>query len=276
MSEETPKLITLTVEGTDSEGGHVRADELISKLEHLLDALNGIDRLVGDTGRAAIYYRVVAAGHQSPFHITLEPVIKPKEKAKVKRDHISKCYSRFYGEIKAIREMKPVSPEIDNSLLEDLRDLAEGAGEEFKRASISIDSRAVQIDETFEKNVRRMLDEEDFSFGSIAGKLEAVNIHGSTKRCWIYPSAGPQRICCDFLPGNSEAVREALGAMVRVTGYKYFRPPNPFPFRIKVRDFELLAEADSVPLTKLGGIAPEATGQLSSVDFVRKIRDEWD
>jgi hypothetical protein len=46
MSKETGKFITLTVDGVDSEHGHVKADEFIDRLTHLLTALNSIDRLV--------------------------------------------------------------------------------------------------------------------------------------------------------------------------------------------------------------------------------------
>ncbi len=46
---KTSNLITIKVEGFDSENGHVRADEFVGELERLLTVLNGVDKLVGST-----------------------------------------------------------------------------------------------------------------------------------------------------------------------------------------------------------------------------------
>lgn len=48
------KLIKLQVEGVTSEGGHIRFDEFLQKLKDLLIALNGVDRIVGNTFQLAI------------------------------------------------------------------------------------------------------------------------------------------------------------------------------------------------------------------------------
>ena len=66
--------IKFTVEGPDSEHGHVRVERVVEQLERLLSALNGIDRLVGDADRPKLYYRISEATHSSPMSITLEPV----------------------------------------------------------------------------------------------------------------------------------------------------------------------------------------------------------
>jgi hypothetical protein len=275
MNTETDKFITFSVEGLDAENGHVKADEFLEKLTSLLTALNGIDRLVGETGSPSLYYRIIDASHTSPFKITLEPVIRKNIKT-VKRDIVKTCHSRFFGEISAIREMKPVSADIDNRLLENLRDLTIGIGEDFKTVTISNGHERVELDRTFETNVKKLLDEEDVSYGGIEGMLEAVNIHGAARRVWIYPKIGEERVRCDFLPGTSDQIREALGHYVRVTGLKFFRSTSPFPFRINVKDLEIISDEKIVSLNQLSGIAPDATGEMSSVEFVRRIRNEWD
>lgn len=275
MNKAAENYITLSVEGLDAENGHVKVDEFLDKLSHLLTALNGIDRLVGETGSPSLYYRIVDASHSSPFKITLEPVVRKNIK-KVKKEIINRCHDRFFGEISAIKRMNPVSPDIDNRLLEHLRDLAIGVGQDFKSVVISNGRERVELDRKFETSLQKLLNEEDVSYGGIEGMLEAVNIHGDARRFWIYPKIGADRVRCDFLPGTYDQIKEALGHYVRVVGLKFFRAPSPFPFRINVKDFEVISDEKIVSINQLIGIAPDATGEMSSVDFVRKIRNEWD
>lgn len=271
------KLITYSVEGVSAESGHIRADYLVDKLDNLLTALNDIDRIVGNTYQPTLYYRVVKVEHGSPLTITIEPVVRKRASiTDSPEQHIATRHNRFFKELDAIRRNEPLSPEIDDRVVEHLRDLAEGIGREFERAAISNSEARVELDQAFEINVRKLLDEEDCSYGGIEGTLDAVNIHGSTRRFWIYPRIGPQKVRCDFLPGTSDQVREALGRYIRVEGLKYFRAQSPYPYRITVRDFEILEGDEATALINLRGIAPDATGELSTVDFVRAIRDEWD
>lgn len=267
-------FITLSVSGVESESGHVRADEFLDALSHLLIALNGIDRLVGQTGNPTLYYRIVAAKHTSPLSVTLEPVLR-RTGTPIAREHIQLRHHRFFGALEAIKQNQPVAPDVDDQLLEHLRDLTPSAELSFKAVTISNGRSHVELDKTFEANVRKLLDEEYASYGGVEGSLDTVNIHGHARRFWIYPKIG-QKIRCDFLPGTSDQIREALGHYVRVEGMKFFRPQSPFPFRVAVRDFEIMSEDNPVHLKELRGIAPDATGQLSSVEFVRAIRDEWD
>lgn len=276
MNEQPDNAITLCVEGLDSEGGHVRLDDLLEQLEHLLTTLNGIDRLVSETGAPTLYYRVTKASHSSPLRITLEPVVKPTVKLKAPAyDYIKSRHKRFFGELSAIKSRQPVSPDIDESMLEHLREFTAGLGSTFKAATISNGAEKVEVDREFDSGLRRLLNEEDVSYGTSEGTLDALNIHGATRRFWIYPQLGPKKIRCDFLPGEKARLREAIGHYIRVEGVKYFRPNNPYPVRISVREFEILAEEDVVPLSKLMGVAPGVTGGMGSVEFVRAIRDEW-
>lgn len=169
-----------------------------------------------------------------------------------------------------------MSPDISEQLLYRLEDLVQGRGRIFAKATISNSETTIELDETFEENVRRLLMEEDSSYGRVEGTLDAANIHGATPKFWIYPRIGPDRIKCDFLPGTAEQIREALGQYVQVEGVKFFRPQSPYPYRVAVREFEIQARNTADALLNLRGIAPQATGRLTSAEFVRAIRDEWD
>jgi hypothetical protein len=275
MNAASENLITLTVVGIESEHGHVRADELLDEISDLLLTLNRLDRIVGQTASPTLYYRIVAVHHASPLSITLEPVVRRKIQ-KPTKDHIQIRHARFFRELDAIRRNEPVSPDIDDQLLEHLRDLTVGVERSFKAVTISNHQSRVDLDKTFETNVRKLLDEEDASYGHVEGSLDTVNIHGYARRFWIYPRIGAQKIRCDFLPGEADRIREALGRYIRVEGVKFFRPQSPYAYRVAVKEFEILSEGEQIHLKDLRGMAVGATGELSSVDFVRAIRNEWD
>ena len=195
---------------------------------------------------------------------------------KVAPDYVQQCRRRFFGEMGAIRSMKPISADIDLDLLDQIRDIAFGVGQDFKRAEISNGEYRVEINDEFEKNIKQITGEGDISYGSLEGMLDAANIHGVARRFWIYPKIGPQKVRCDFLPGTKDQIKAAMGHCVRVTGLKFFRTANPHPFRIKVKDFNVVSSESAVSVNDLGGMAPNATGEMSAVEFIRAIRDEWD
>ncbi|HEY1792230.1 MAG TPA: hypothetical protein VGG34_04875 [Opitutaceae bacterium] len=267
-------LIKVQIEGSADNHGHLTVADFLERIEELLAALNGIDCIVGQTSRPTLNYRIVDARHSSPISLTLEPVIK-KNVIIEGTDHIEKRNNRFFHELTAIRNAEPISPEIDELLLNHFRRLVEGVGTTFTTARVSNTNVSVELDQVFDTNVRRLLDEEDASYGGEEGMLDAVNLHGR-QTCWIYPKIGAKKIRCDFLPGMRDLIRENLGKFVRIEGVKFFRPHSSYAFRISVKDLEPIDEDFAVSLGRLKGVAPQSTGELSAAEFVRKLRDEWE
>ena len=69
-------LITVQIEGTPDQDGHVILADFLQRIDQLLQALNGIDRVVGQTERPTLNYRIVDTKHTSPISITLKPVFR--------------------------------------------------------------------------------------------------------------------------------------------------------------------------------------------------------
>src|SRR5207302_4547834 len=107
---------------------------------------------VGNTQRPALYYRVVDVSHGSEVAITLEPVMRQQMPEARATTEINARHNRFFKELSAIKMNEPVSPDVDERLLERLRDLVEGIGRTFQRASISNSESRVDLDTTFETN----------------------------------------------------------------------------------------------------------------------------
>jgi hypothetical protein len=267
-------LITVQIEGTPDQDGHVILADFLQRIDQLLQALNGIDRVVGQTERPTLNYRIVDTKHTSPISITLKPVFR-KNVIIEGSDHIEKRNKRFFSELKSIRRGDLPSDDIDENLLMHFRRLSEGLGTDYASAKISNGSNSVELDRVFEVNVQQLLHEEDRSYGGEEGMLLAVNLHGR-QTFWIYPKIGPTKIRCDFQPGMRDEIRENLGRFVRVEGLKFFRSHTSFAVRIAVKDLTPIQEDSSITLKSLRGIAPQATGELSAAEFVRNLRDEWE
>jgi hypothetical protein len=274
MPEQTENLrITLRLEGLPEEDGHVRLSDLLTELQALKDTLDNVDRMVGQTADTVLYYRVIDLQHNSPATVVLEPHIKPK-KRKNAGDAIRVRHHRFFQELDAIGKKKPVSEELDTKTLLSFKRLVDGVGKAFYKATISNSVSSIPLTESLRQNVDVLIEKEHRSRGAITGKLEALNVHKTTNTFWIYPAVGPRKVLCKFRTSDREKVKGCIDMIVRVEGVKFFRPNANVPHRIEVDEFETLPESNG-SVADIGGIAPHATGEESSVDFIRRHRDEW-
>ena len=109
--------------------------------------------------------------------------------------------------------------------------------------------------------------------GTLKGRLGRANASGS-HAFRIQPFIGPEDVKCVFPSGKTEEFRRALGRKVMASGELTYPAGSDFPGSIKVETMEILPEDDELPsLSDLRGIAPGITGDLSSEEFVRMLRD---
>jgi hypothetical protein len=134
----------------------------------------------------------------------------------------------------------------------------------------------VRVDHIFERRIAQILDRTEKMFGSIEGRLEALNLHNGQNICSIYPRVGARKVVCHFSDGQRRDVLAAIDQHVLATGMVEYQYRDAFPHSMELRNIEVLPQGEAPPsLHELRGIAPNATGDESSEDFVRRIRDEW-
>ncbi len=269
--------IVLQLEGLDTDKGHVRLDALVEELGFLKRSLQTIDRLVDEQGHTAVYYRVVDAKHSSPLTITLEPVKIPSKKGKSlpSDKRVQLFHSRYFSELSEIRAGRPPSTDIDNKTLKLFHDLAKGRKGNFKTMRIQNHEASVMIDDQFEKNVDYFLKESPPSIGTMAGKLEAVNLHEEANTFWIYPSIGTNRVRCKFSSACKEQVRDLLGKVVEVSGKKFYRANSNFPHRVDVDQFCEITNNKEDHLIHLRGLTSQNANDRDSVELINSVRNEW-
>ena len=142
------------------------------------------------------------------------------------------------------------------------------------RVSIKSETDVVKINKNVKTPIDAAVPSEAESIGTVEGRLEFLNIHGGGNLFRIYSPIPPEKVDCFFSPDKIEQAREAVGRKIRVLGKLTYPKGENFPRSVKVVSIELLPEDDDLPsLGDLRGIAPDITGDLSSEEFVRNLRD---
>ncbi len=115
-------------------------------------------------------------------------------------------------------------------------------------------------------------------FGSAKGRLEYLNLHGMANVFYIYPPHNLSKIKCRFSKKLRASVIASIDKNVTVYGIKKYKPniKSYNPYEIMVEDINVHPNSEQLPkLSDLYGIAPDATGNKTSEDFIRGIRDDW-
>lgn len=260
--------ITFRFVGDKRDHGHVRLTDFIEQLEAFAEALRQTERLLSGQDQPFIYYRIVDLRHQSPATMTIEGVrraMSPVPPSLVMRT--------FKSDLRALSKNKPPA-RADLAMLEAYRDLAKPLQKHIAEVQVvEAKNKIIPINQEFTRKVEDVIGPDSFSFGSISGRLERVNLH-NTFRFEIYPTVGPKRVRCEFKPELKRKVKDALDTYVTVSGRLRYKKWDQYPHAIDAKDVDPHEDEKQLPsLDDLRGVAPEATGTMSSEDFVRAIRD---
>ena len=159
------------------------------------------------------------------------------------------------------------------AVLRDFRDLATPVDRGRIDVEVLNGSRDFHIRQGLGHAIQAVLAPETTALGNIKGQLEYINLHGQTNVFRVYPFIGPSYVECRFQESLSADAKRAIGRVVRVFGRLHYRDVDDFAHRVDVREIELIPfDSDLPSLMDIQGIAPEATGPMSSEDFVRSVR----
>lgn len=264
--------ITIQMEGLVQEGGHLRLNDFLRRLEDWKKILNQIDHFSPSGERAEVYYRVVDLSHSSPATITLEAVpVRKKKKKAASRAAVRARPNKLVQVIKTIQKKGEAPGDVDPDTLAAMRSVVPSESNGISMARIQFESSSVDLDQVFTKNLNNLIEGEEYSMGSVEGRLEALNIHGPKYSCVLYSEIGPQKVHCYFPAFKKSEVIAAIGKFVRVTGRKHFRGKVPYPYMIDLKEMEVLPQAEVFKLSSLEGALNGSPYICSPQD----LRDEW-
>ena len=262
----------ITVDGIPEEEGHVRIDDFIRQLQLFSSAIKKYDQHITRQHESTTYLRIVDLHHSSPAMVVVEP--RPYD---VKYDNTELVAREFFSFLTEVSTPGTLIRSVDSSVLESLQNMSRGLGRRFSYLSISRENEVVVMDNRFEQRVSECLEPEESYPGFFRGILEAINIHGNANVFRIYPDIGPTKITCYFPLELRNAAIEAIAHFVEVRGVVKYKGRATFPHAITVNEIKVFPDDSQLPtLLDLRGVAPDATGDLLSEEFVRILRNATD
>lgn len=248
-------------------GQDVRLEDFIRELRALTDTLLSADNFVAPGEKLTEY--VVRDLHHSTPTIVLEAFpVHPD------RDYRDSVLTTLLEGVRYFSSSGRAPMEFTADTIEKLRDLTAPVGEGIRSATIRWRGRSATIGADLKDALKKLRISDDTEDGEIDGFLEQINIHGApTFR--VYPVVGPEFLTCEYGKHATEAVKAALGKYVIVTGELRYRKGARHPYRVRVRDIDILDEASQPTLEELRGIASSATGEEDTAEYLRRLRDGW-
>jgi len=265
----TNSFVTLSLEGIQRENRFILLKDFLQELGLLLNLLNETDHHISARKGLTTYYRVVDLHHSSPATVVLEALpIDPQY------NYSHQIISLFLDIITQIKREGRISEPVSSPILTSLRDMAFPVGRTLSLITVQSNGKQVEIDKNFGSKVVDLLKPEQTYPGAVRGMLEAINVHKDANVLRIYPDVGPSKITCYFPSDLQETAISGVGKFVEVRGTLRYRANSQYADEIKVDCIEIFPDEDELPsLFDLRGIAPDATGEVLSEDFIRELRN---
>lgn len=265
---------TITLELTDGTSqDDPRLDDFIEQLRTLKAALRETERLVLNQ-TPSLYFRVKRLQKNSPSIVTLEAVSDSVDRPVTPR-FASHVVKRFAANLSSIGNRRKLPGRIDFVALESYRALAIPAAKNHLQVRIQVGGNSVLIDDNFRRTIDDIAGEDEISHGSVSGKIEAINLHDQSRNFRIYPIIGASRVQGTFRSRDRKLFANAVDRYVTVFGRLQYKKWDRYPHAIRAESIEIHDTSDLPTLDSLKGIAPQATGSLTSQEFVDGLSNEW-
>ncbi len=243
--------------------GDLTLEALVKELKAVSGALAAVDQALHQR-KTAVFY-VVDARHNSPLCLAFEGA---------PLDMHCDVVPTISETIKLIEGLKRnIWPDrYSTELKKIVKKVFSGLGKSVEEIKISWHGQSQHLTlKNQEPETRKT-----FSYASaVTGRVEYLDLHNQTNSFKIYPIAGAESILCKFKLEQKEEVLAAIDRIVTVSGKFKHKHGAKYPHQIRVTSLELHAPSE-FNLHNLLGCAPDLTGDLSSEDYVRQLREEWD
>jgi hypothetical protein len=261
--------VTLTLEGTKKESGHIRVTDFAKTLKSFVNVVNSSTNPDSKAQKPSLYFRIIALSHNSPATITMEAISKD-----VRYDERVIVIKNMLENLSRIKDDEDLRT-VDYRLLNALSELTLPIGQTMNNLKLSWTDQVVELDSKYKEKVNTIMSKEESYPGTLRGMLEFINLHASNNLFRIYPDVGPPLVSCRFSQELTEVAISAIQKFVVVSGLLIQKQIARFPHEIDVDTIEILPEEENLPtLYDLQGVAPGATGNMLSEDFIRNIRNE--
>ncbi len=252
------------------EADDLRLDDFIEELEALKGALRETERLV--TGREpSLFFRIVRLQKSSPATVELQAVSNATDE-RAQPQFASYVIRNLTANLRVIGNRKRLPKRIDVPALNAYREMTEPLERHGLEVIIKSGPNSIKINRTFREAIEAVMGEDEVSYGSITGHIEGMNTH-SRRSFRLYPAIGPHRVLGSFKRRDRAKFASGMDKYVTVWGNIKYKTWDKFPYAIDADDIEV-HEQPHAPFNQLRGIAPNATGPLTSTEYLDTIRDD--
>lgn len=260
------------MEGVDSFNGDVSLGTFIEKLNALKDALTEADKLVSGGEQKKKEFLVAELRHSSPAMVGLSEF-------GINNSNSDNSVQKFFVDfLQRVSKREQIAAEKYAKLINKLKALANGADSKYQ--ALWIDGVGFPT-VVFDKEMREALDLAlpciKKSVGSIRGIVRKYSSINKNQKYFklVFPANG-REVKCIFKEELLSQAAAAVEKNVTIEGNLSYYGDIFWPFEVKVKNIIVHEDDSELPkLSDLYGVAPDATGDLSADDYIRKIRDEW-
>ncbi|MGB6053646.1 MAG: hypothetical protein WBG17_00250 [Burkholderiaceae bacterium] len=264
--------ITIQLEGAAQEGGDLTLSNFIEHLNNVRALLAEADRIVAGEQQTTVF-RVTNLSHSSPAAVELTgfPRIPDKDFSNQVVEYVAQSLDNL------IRK-KQFPKNATQKFVRDIKKFVGGVGKRVEGVKVyapTLDSPIVITDE-IAKELDATVLRQVRSFGSVKGIMQTYNSHAKTKYFNLYPPIPGVEVKCTFSKDLLVKAAEAVEKNVTVTGMLTYTVGNVFPDEVQIHDIVVHSSDSELPkLESFGGVASDATGEQSTQDFIKQLRNEW-
>lgn len=268
MTEHT-RAITIELLAGKGTLDDLRLDEFLEELEAVKIALRETERLV--SGREpSLYFKITRLQKHSPAIVELEAE-SSAEDDRSRPQFASYVIRSLTTNLRVIGTRKRPR-KIDVPTLNAYEGMTRPLEKHGLQVIVKSGNNTVKIDRDFRDAIQSVMGEDESSYGSLSGRIEAMTTH-SRNAFRLYPVVGAARVLGSFAAKNRSKFAAGMDKYVTVWGKVRYKTWDKFPYAISADDIDIHDEAPA-NLLDLKGVAPEATGTLTARDFVDELRDE--
>ncbi len=243
--------------------GDLTLEGLVRELNSVSRALEAVDHALHQKKASEFY--VVDARHNSPLCLAIEGTARDLHSdttaTMAETVHLIECLKRQTWPSRYSSELKQI-----------VKKVFRGLGKHVERIDITWQGKSQNL--TFKDLEPRTRGTYSYN-SSVTGRVEYLDLHNQANSFKIYPIAGAESLLCKFKLDQKEVVLAAIDRIVTVTGRFKHKLGAMHPHQITVESLEIPTPSE-FKLDKLRGCAPDLTGDLSSEEYVRQLREEWD
>ncbi|MEX1000052.1 MAG: hypothetical protein WD000_08895 [Thermodesulfobacteriota bacterium] len=262
--------INIVMTGPEGHTELLRLNDFIGLLRVVTSGLEHLNYIVSANKANKLKFAISNLSHSSPYTVALN--VRNTEK-KLNTSQI--VVDDYINGIITIESNSEVPSYFDFQLLENIRKLSTLKKKHFSDIAITNTDASVQITNQLESHIDIILGGDIIAYGSVRGMLERVNVHNNINKSYIYPSIGSSRIECKFDDEMFEKTKQGLKRYVNVNGKVFYKAISKYPYKIIADSIDIYPPENELPtLGQLRGIEPNLTGEMTTYDFIRHIREE--